>query len=99
MLKVYVQTMDKKLKVEEIATDEWSFHFWFGLECGYPLCCIIWYCDSVTNSGKQDGSVWDKVLYNEFMNNPDYKPTWKAIIERKAEHNQCPECLARSYLL
>lgn len=91
-----IECRDKKLQVLELEPkDEWSYHFWFGIKCGYPLCCIIWYCDSIANNGKQEGGLFEKVYRSEFMDNPNWKPTRESILNQ-ADHNQCPECLARS---
>lgn len=80
---------DKKLQVLELEPkDEWSYHFWFGIKCGYPLCCIIWYCDTMTNKGKQEDSLFERVYREEVMFNPILKET-------KSDHNECPDCLLR----
>ena len=85
-----IECQDKKLQVLELEPkDEWSYHFWFGLKCGYPLCCIIWFCDSQLNQGIQWDGLYEKIYREAYDSQP------KAY-ETRVSYSQCPECLARS---
>lgn len=54
----------KTQQIKDISKDEWSYHFWYGISLGYPLCCILWFCD-----------VWDKEKGNikDLMDNNNWK--------------------------
>ena len=60
--------------------DKWSFHFWNGLINHFPLCCIIFFCDSWTNNGEQNNGIYDKIIHNSL--------NWI-----DGDYIKCPECL------
>jgi len=74
--------------------DEWSYHFWFGIKCGYPLCCILWFVDSKTNNGLQEGSLYER-LYREVYQT--YMPT-KTNVDFEP-YSMCPDCVTRKISL
>lgn len=49
-------TLQRKINlsiVKEFATDSWSYMFWHGIVSGYPLCCILYFCDVWYNFRKE----------------------------------------------
>lgn len=53
--------------------------FWVGLRCGYPLCCVLFFCD-----------VWCDLYEIIYYENPKrFNWNWKHGIG----HIQCPECI------
>lgn len=70
--------------------DSWSFHFWNGIKYNYPLCCVLWYCNVVTNQGLQENSLFER-LYREVYEN--YRITEKSC--KFEDYNRCPDCLER----
>jgi len=58
-------------------------YFWAGIESGYPLCCIIFFCD-----------VWTSLResHRMFSGRPecyDYRTLVNFI--------QCPECIVKDF--
>ena len=74
-------------ELEEIETAEkWSngnedaYHFWYGVISGFPLCCIIHFCDS-----------WHGGIENKFD-----LDEMKVYEETNIQHNKrimCPLCV------
>lgn len=40
-----LQEVIEKDSVRDIYTDDWSYHFWYGLISRFPLCCVLFFCD------------------------------------------------------
>ena len=71
--------------INSIFQDIWSFHFWNGIKNKYPLCCILWFCNTVTNFGKQSNSLFEKIFSVEF----------DSVTEKQAnfsDRSMCLEC-------
>ena len=72
--------------MSQILSDRWSFHFWKGIENGYPLCCILWFCNVQTNWGLQNDSLYERIYREEYDKlNHCQGSTFN--------HAMCPDCL------
>ncbi len=59
--------------------------FWRGIKFGYPLCCIIFYCD-----------YWHEKALRKikmFHGRPEVYD-WET--KKKVGHIQCPECIIKN---
>lgn len=71
--------------MSHVLLDKWSFHFWCGVENKYPLCCIIWFCNTITNFGEQDDSLFEKIFSEHFDNLTGKQSDF-------SDRNLCPNC-------
>lgn len=67
--------------------DKWSFHFWNGVENKYPLCCILWFCDSWCNEGQQLGGILEH-FFTDYFGKDGIEPIGLHI-----DRILCPDCL------
>ena len=71
--------------------DLWSYHFWKGLRCGYPICCILWFCNVVTNYGEQRDSLFERIFREVY----DDKPLTRKQADFN-KRNMCPDCISNT---
>ena len=57
--------------------------FWFGIESGYPLCCVIFFCD-----------VWCPIRAEHRMFHG--KSECYDCRNNKVQYVQCPDCIVES---
>ena len=69
----------------------WEWHFFHGLQLGYPLCCVLWFCSSWTNMGEQRNS-----LYAHLSEGNPYsiETNWN----KEGDYIKCPNCLLSNSL-
>lgn len=70
------------------SVDPWDYAFWNGVKCGYPLCCIMWFCDVQTNGGLQKDSLYERVFREAYEEQNHCQGS-------KLNYAPCPDCLAR----
>ena len=59
--------------------DSWSRNFWDGIESGFPVCCIIFYCD-----------IWLGLRRRKMMFSYEESHDYDTGIG----YVQCPECIS-----
>ena len=64
-----------------ITNDYWSKDFWAGIESGFPLCCILFFCDTWYRLRYSSGKPLEKELWRNWDTNVNYV--------------QCPECIIK----
>lgn len=74
--------------------DAWDYHFWNGIKYKFPLCCIIWFTDSQTNKGTLEGSLYQKIFREAWMNGKVKIPS----IEANYGRAMCPMCLLNAFI-
>lgn len=74
---------------QQLLQDDWSWHFWKGIKFHYPLCCIFWFCNVVSNYGVQKGGLQDRMLSENYGESVTQK---QADFE---ERNMCPDCISQ----
>ena len=74
--------------MSQVLFDKWSYHFWRGIENKYPLCCIIWFCNTITNSGEQNGSLFER-MFSEHFDNVTLKQA------EFSDRNMCLNCTCK----
>jgi len=67
--------------IEKIIQESWSLDFWDGIESGFPLCCILFFCDP-----------WYRLRY--IKGKPLAYDLWGNWVTRK-HYVQCPECVIK----
>ena len=68
--------------------DSWSTHFWNGIKFDYPMCCVLWYCNCVTNYGEQRDSLFER-MFREIL-------CAGSTTEKEAnfsDRNMCIDCI------
>jgi len=63
--------------------DALKFHFWYGIESKFPICCIIYFCNFFLTNNFYS---W---ITNEDYQKIDHENKWIGYI-------QCPNCIANS---
>lgn len=63
--------------IKKITTDEWSHYFWNGIISGYPLCCILFFCD-----------VWTGLRFSKKMFSGKECHDW----DLRMNYVLCPDC-------
>jgi len=64
-----------------ITNDYWNKDFWSGIESGFPLCCVLFFCDT-----------WYRLRY--YKDKPLEKELWRNW-RTGTYYVQCPECIIK----
>lgn len=59
---------------------DWNGDFWDGINSGFPLCCIIFFCD-----------IWCPLRISKRMFSGKESRDWRSHVG----YVQCPECIIR----
>lgn len=62
--------------------DLWDLDFWDGIESGFPLCCILFFC-----------TPWTKLRESKRMFSYNESFDWKGSVG--VGYVQCPECIIK----
>lgn len=81
----FIQMNKEQIKSRSLDNGKWEHHFFFGIKCKYPLCCILYYLE-----------VWtcNPDLF-EIMQIAGYEHDYKCGIP-PIENNRrvmCPDCI------
>jgi len=82
MIKGYIGNEDISQYLKGcIGNDLWDADFWDGIKSGFPLCCILFFCDTWYRLRYVKGKpLENKLFWNWYTG---------------AGHVQCPECVIK----